>query len=284
MHEYLDPSDIANNAMMLGQTGKTIVIVEGITDRRLYGKFMDPSVEVVIAHSKNNVVGAVKLAVKRRKCEFVIGIVDADLDHIKESWLAPQLFVTDTRDSETLMMKSDAFDDVMAEYGDEAKVRTYERRFGNIRENVVKSGYPLGIMMYLSDRYGWKLCFKNLEFSNFIQRDTMGIDVKAFLREVASISSSTPGKDAMAQLLDGELQNPKDPWIVCRGHDVMEIMAIGLKEVFGSFNCKHITGSALSGSFRLAFDKEEFSTTKLYKDTKEWSERTNHVLWKVTQA
>lgn len=270
--------------MMLGEAGHTIVIVEGITDRRLYGKFLDPSVEVVIAHSKTNVVGAVKLAVKRRKCEYVIGIVDADLDHIKESWLAPNLFITDTRDSETLMMRTDAFGDVIAEYGEPDKVKAFEKRHGDIRDVVVRSGYPMGLMMYVSDRYGWKLCFKDLDFTQFISKTTMEIDVKAFIRELASMRSDSPGRELMQQTLFAELENQKDVWHVCRGHDVMEILAIGLREIFGSFNCKHMNGPALSGAFRLAFDDDEFATTKLYKDSKEWSDKTSHRLWKVIQA
>jgi len=284
VREYLSADDIANNAMMLGETGRTIVVVEGITDRRLYGKFLDPSVDVVIAHSKSNVMGAVKLAVKRRGCAHVIGIVDADLDRLKSAWVAPQLFLTDTRDSETLMLRSDAYDDVMAEFGDRDRIGQFEKRHGSIRDAVTDAAYPLGIMMFVSDKYGWKLSFKELDFSRFIDRNSLSIDVCSFIRELASAKVGAPDREIMQQMLNDEMVCEKDVWQVCRGHDAMNILALGLRNIFGSFNSKHITDSALSGAFRLAFDREEFSETDLYKESKEWSDRTGHVLWKVIRS
>ena len=42
MREYIDSRDVANTVMMLATAfDGTIAIVEGVTDRRLYGKFFD---------------------------------------------------------------------------------------------------------------------------------------------------------------------------------------------------------------------------------------------------
>ena len=62
MREYIDSRDVANTVMMLSTAFRgTIAVLEGMTDRRLYGKFFDKDkVETVIAHSKTNVRNAVK--------------------------------------------------------------------------------------------------------------------------------------------------------------------------------------------------------------------------------
>lgn len=284
MREYLDANDIANSAMMAGASGKTVVIVEGVTDRRLYGKFMDPSVTVVIAHSKSNVVGAIIQTSKRRKCEYVIGIADADLDYINHSIRPGNLFLTDTRDSETLMFKSSAYDDVVSEYYDMEKSESFEKRYGGIRERLIKSSYPVGILMYLSEKNGWKLCFKDLDFETFIDRRTIDIDIRGLVSALTENPNYAVKRKEILKSLEEELLIERDPWHVCRGHDLMKIMAIGLREAFGSWNSKHISDSALSGAFRLAFDNSDFVQTKLFAESEEWSRKTGRKLWKINQA
>ena len=84
MREYLGPADIANNVSMLrGAFDGTILVVEGITDYRLYGKLSDlDNVELIVAHSKDNAAAAVKELYYNRKDGKVLGIVDSDLDRV----------------------------------------------------------------------------------------------------------------------------------------------------------------------------------------------------------
>ena len=118
MREYIDSRDVANTVMMLATAfDGTIAVVEGITDRRLYGKFFDKdNVEVIIAHSKANVRNAVKEVYIFRGYKSIIGIVDSDLDRLTGRKNSPPIFLTDTRDSESLMLKSGAYEDIVEEY------------------------------------------------------------------------------------------------------------------------------------------------------------------------
>lgn len=282
MREFLTPSDVANTAMMLKTDDSLVLVVEGITDRRLYGKFIDPSVKIVIAHSKTNVKESVKIASSRWKCKYVIGIVDADLDYIKGNKNAENIFLTDTRDSETMMLKSDAFEDVIAEFGDSEKIQIYEKALGRIKDNVLKSSYAIGIMMYLSEKYGWNMSFKNLDFGFFVDRKSMRLDVRKMVQSLVYSSLSEKSKE-IQKILEAELKQPIDSWKVCRGHDAMTILAMGLKNNFGSWNCKYMNGESLSGNFRLAFDKGDMMTTELFKKSLEWSKKNGFVLWKITE-
>ena len=60
MLDQLTSSDIANEVSMMRSVFKgTVLIVEGVSDSRLYGKFTDrENVRIMIAHSKNNVMQA----------------------------------------------------------------------------------------------------------------------------------------------------------------------------------------------------------------------------------
>ncbi|MBO7205021.1 MAG: hypothetical protein J6V08_01210, partial [Candidatus Methanomethylophilaceae archaeon] len=68
MRQYLTSSDISNTvSMMRAGFDGTILVVEGITDSRLYSKFTDrKDVRLVIAHSKDKVRTSVTLLYDKR--------------------------------------------------------------------------------------------------------------------------------------------------------------------------------------------------------------------------
>ena len=283
MREFIDSRDVANTVMMLATAfDGTIAVVEGITDRRLYGKFMDKDdVEIVIAHSKSNVRSAVREVYSDRKFGSVIGIIDADLDRLNGKRRNPPLFLTDTRDSEGLMLRSRAFEDIVSEYADEEKLEMFEDRNGDLKKVVLDSAYQIGILMYISERNGLGLSFKDLEFESFIDRRTLGCDVRRMIDDVMSRSRSARDVSAknIMQMIAAEEEH--DLWDVCRGHDLMSILAIGLRYIFGGNNARNIYGNQLSGSFRLAFDREDLESTELYRNTTRWCSDKGLKLWSV---
>ncbi len=268
--------------MMLKTAFKgTIVVVEGITDRRLYGKFFDnDNVDVVIAYSKDNVRNAVKEVYAERGCKSVIGIIDADLDYLFGKKREPPLFLTDTRDNETLMLKSDAMSDVMHEYADEERLERFTNEFGDIRSVVLDSCYPVGALMYVSFSQGLDLSFKDLDFTSFIDRRTLRCNIRELVNEVTNNTMSRSSNPKRVLLsLENELHNERDPWTVCRGHDAMEVLAFGFRMIFGSNNSRYIKSGELSGGFRLAFDKDDLAGTDLYRKTSEWCRDKGLKLW-----
>ena len=223
MREYIDSRDVANTVMMLATAfDGTIAIVEGITDRRLYGKFFDKDkVETVIAHSKTNVRNAVRETYKERGFKSIIGIMDADLDYLNERKRNPPLFLTDTRDLEGLLLNSNAFEDIMNEYADAEKTAAFEDRYGKVKDAVLKAAYPIGMMMFISEKYGLGYSFKDLDYEYFIDTRTLGCDVRRLLDLLISKSTSARRMDRKDVLQLYSMETEHDPWIVCRGHDIM---------------------------------------------------------------
>ena len=282
MREYIDSRDIANTVMMLSTAfSGTVAVVEGITDKRLYGKFFSKDVEVVIAHSKSNVRSAVRETYFDRGFKSVIGIMDADLDYLEGRRRSPPLFLTDTRDSEGLMLRSGALESVIHEYCDEERMEAFVDRYGSLRDCVLEATYPLGLLMFVSVKYGLGLSFKDLDFERFIDRRTMRCDRREMIETVVSNSRSETRSDprTIYELMKNEEEH--DPWIVCRGHDMMSVLAIGLRNIFGGNNAKHISDAQLSGGFRLAFTRGDMESTGLFADTSEWCAKRNLALWSV---
>ena len=283
MREYIDGRDVANTVMMLATAfDGTIAVVEGITDRRLYGKFFDKdNVEVIIAHSKANVRNAVKEVYTFRGYRSILGIVDADLDRLSGRKRSPPIFLTDTRDSESLMLRSGAYDDIVEEYCDPDRLEAFQDKYGNMRDAVLSAAYPIGLLMYISDLNGFGLSFKDLDFESFIDKRDMKCDVRRLAEMV--MANSRPSRQVsvknIMQLMSAEEKH--DKWEVCRGHDLMAVMAIGLRYIFGGSNCRNITDSMLSGAFRLAFDREDMVSTELYRETSEWCASKGIELWSI---
>lgn len=280
MRDRINADDIANTVSMLRSSFKgTIVVVEGSTDSRLYGKFLDKeNTETVIAHCRQNVSGAVKESVKRKNDNKVIGIIDSDLDRINNVKKEPPIFQTDARDSEGMMFMSSAFDDVIAEYSDEEKLSAFVKRYGDPKKAIYNACYPLGILMQISDREGMNLSFKNPPFEYFIDRRSLKCDIRRMCEHIADRSENSwiPPAKLTNKVFDEKKYNPV---IVCRGHDIADVFALALRETFGSYNAKNITGNQVSGALRLAYDKEDFRKTDLFSTTDKWAEEKKIPLW-----
>ncbi len=282
MIDNITASDIANEISMLRSAFKgTVLVVEGITDSRLYSKFIDKNgAKVVIAYSKDNVRHSVAECSGKRNDQKILGIIDADIDHLTGKMYSPPIFVTDERDLETTILRTSALDDVLTEYADQDALSQFEKRFGKVRDVIARSSYPIGLLMYISVRDGIGLSFKDLEYYNFIDKKTLAIDVKRMVDDIFMHSSSKSiGKKELIDRIESEEELLDDPWIAARGHDAVFILLIGFVNIFGSYNCCSMNAGKLGGALRLAFGYDDFRETDLYKYTLQWSMKYNFTLW-----
>jgi len=261
--------------------GGSFLVVEGVTDGRLYGKFIDKEgCEIVVAHSKDNVKGAVKNVFQRRSEKKVIGIVDTDIDRLKNIEENGPLFSTDRRDSETVMIESEALDYVLDEYADRDRMDAFVNRFGDVRDALTGSCYHLGLLMYVSDAKDYGLCFKEPDFPSFVDKKSLRTDKDAMIDSVMENSpNSRAGKKEITEKLEKAIKEEHDPWDVCRGHDMISVLALALRETFGSYNCRYIKPGEVSGALRLAYDKGTFRRTRLFGNTSEWCSANKMNVW-----
>jgi len=282
VREYLGPSDIANEiSMKRSLFSGSFLVVEGTTDARLYGKFIDRcECEIIPAHSKDNVISSVKEMTERRNDGKVIGIIDPDTDTLRGIGRKPPLFVTDNRDLDTMLVRSGALDCVLTEYADNGKIERFVSRYGEIRDSLTAACYHLGLLMYVSERNEYGLSFKDLDHQTFTDRRSMRTDIDLMLRAVIE-NSQRPRADmqTIKTKLIKETDDEHDPWDVCRGHDLISVLAIGLRDIFGSYNCKHITSGALAGALRLAYDIFDMMSTRLFEDIEKWCRSNGMTVW-----
>lgn len=284
MREYITSDDICNQISMERTVFKgTFLVVEGVTDERLFEKFIDKDqVKIIEAHSKDNVRNSVKDMASVRRDGRVIGIVDPDLDRLRGRKVKPPLFFTDCRDMEMMVIRSNALQDVLDEYSDREQMEKFTETVGPVREALISASYPLGLLMYVSQSEGLNLSFKDLDFERFINPRTLTLNAGSMVDTVIFNSKNCRmGRKALLARLDREAQDLEDPWDAARGHDTVDILLIAFKKNFGSFNSRGLNEGELGGALRLAFSDQCFVETDLYRSTSEWAAENGVILWDI---
>jgi len=256
----------------------SLLVLEGDDDL----KFWRPRAEkekcqFVLAGSKPTVTNSVVNASALNQIG-ILGVVDADYDLLLDVPIdSPHIVRTDTRDLETLMLASAAFDRVLIELADATKVTALEQvEKRSIKDALISRSMIFGELRYLSAQMGWLVDFDCLSPYRFTDVQTWKVDGDAFLREaVRQIPGMTP------EVLSGRLRTvpPCDPWILLHGKDTLSVLAIGLRCVLG--NHQHPV-ERISQMLRLAYDYPAFAQSQLFVAIANWE--TANVPYKVNRT
>ena len=282
MREFLTYDDICNQMSMERTVFDGVfLVVEGVTDERLFEKFISKGdVRIIEGHSKDNVRSAVKDMRSTRGDDRVLGIIDPDLDRLRGRGVKRPLFHTDCRDMEMMLLRSNALNDVLDEYGETDLVEQFTESVGPVRDALVSASYPIGLLMAISQSEGLNLSFKDLEFSRFINVRTLSLNTDAMIDAVIFNSHNCRmSKKQLKAVLLREAEALDDIWEAARGHDTVNILLLALKRNFGSFNARNLGEGELGGALRLAFSDDDFRDTDLYRETSEWARESGVRLW-----
>jgi len=275
MKQYLTPHDIANTARMMRTVfSGSVLLVEGDSDARVYGRFIaEKYCRIVTAHGKSNTLLALGI-LERNRFPGVLAIVDSDfmrLDGAEPD--NTNVMITDSHDLETMIISSEALKTVLSEFGSPTRIK----RLGKpVNEVLVKAALPIGYLRWISSSQqdNLSLRFKNVSYAAVLvtANKSMKTDIDALLREVKAHSHnvSFDMKEMKTRIVKLQRNNRHDPWQVCRGHDMVHILSIGLREVFGNRNAKTISYDQIDRIMRIAYGLAEFSRTKLYTLLKKW--------------
>lgn len=263
---------ITNTArMMRTQYSGTILIVEGSTDSRVYGRLVSKTeCRIIPAEGKEKAINALEM-LEKDSFNGVLTIVDADFWKIEG--VEPNnsnILLTDSHDLETMILYSDALDSVLSEFGSDPKIMDLGKP---IRDILLESGLPIGYLRWLSSttKDNLSLKFKKLSFDKFVNKNTLIVNIDNLI-EQAKTNSKNSKLDANATKLKiialaGE---GHDPWQVCSGHDLVIFLSIGLQNIFGNHRGKSVTPDVVEGILRVAYDHSHFSLTNLHNSIKTW--------------
>jgi hypothetical protein len=259
--------------MMRTQYTGTILIVEGSTDARVYGRLVsETECRLIPATGKDKAIIALKL-LENGGFDGVLTIVDAAfwrLDGTEPN--SSNLLLTDRHDLEAMILYSDALDKVLSEFGSAREITKLNRP---IRDVLLEGGLPIGYLRWLSSpaKDNLSLKFKELSFDKFVDEQTLHVSIDNLIRELKINSGdSTLDENATKLKIIASGGEGHDPWQVCSGHDLVQILSIGLRNIFGNPRGKSVTMEVVDGILRVAYDHSHFCLTRLHNSIKDWEQ------------
>ena len=243
------------------------LVVEGVSDVRFWRTRRHGNCELVDGEGKGNVVGAVG-RLDAEDFPGVLGIVDDDYDSLMGmSRTSENLVATDAHDLECLLCRSAALESVLAEFGVAGKIQTFEEAAGvDVRTGLLERAMVFGRLRWAAARYDLDIDFETLRVPRFIDTDTWAVDGEELFRAV-SRNGSSHDCDWLGRRIAG--LPPADPWCVARGHDMIEILRIGLQRVLGKLPVSEGPDD-IARVLRAAMSLGELQRTTLYTDMRTW--------------
>jgi hypothetical protein len=251
----------------------TFLLVEGSSDKIFYERFINKTAcELVTVSgkpsSKLRVIGVLDI-LEKSSFQGVLAIVDADFDRLQAlPYNSLNLLRTDSHDLETMLIESPAFNKVVAEFGSEEKIIQFNR---DVRETLLVTAMSVGYLLWISQCDELNLTFNGITFSKFVDDQTLQIDELSMIREVKNKSQAFSLKDEdLQKRLMSQKNNSHDPWQVCCGHHLVEILSLGLRKAIGSNKPADVEPNSLERNLRLAYEEVYFRQTHLYLEIRLW--------------
>ena len=246
------------------------LLVEGRDDLRFWQARRSVHCELVDGEGKPNVVGALR-SLNSRGFEGALGLVDSDYDPFTSSEPLPaNLVTTDAHDLECVLCRSRALDAVLAEHGNASKIRRFEDAVGTeVQHGLLERALVFGRVRLAATLWHETEAMRQIRVQRFVDETSWHVDADSLISAVAD--SSTHDRKAWQNRTDEFLN--EDPWFVVRGHDMVEILRIGLRRVLGDMP-RSVGVKSLASGLRLAMAQDWLEATGLWQGIRAW-ERTN---------
>ncbi len=268
-----DPGTIASEIKMMRMDhAGAFLVVEGVTDMRFWRPRKWAECELVDGEGKKNVIGGVK-RLNAESFGGVLGIVDDDCDSLMNGDIGTRNIVrTDVHDLECLLCRSSALEKVLAEYGDESKIRRFETNAGvDVRSALLERALVFGRLRFAALRNGLDIDHSRIRVPRFVDAATWTVDGEGLIRAVVK-DGSPCDEDVVGRCI---AQLPVvDPWRVVRGHDMVSILRIGLGRILGKVEAG-VGDRHISGILRSGFSTADLHATTLWTYMQAW-EAENH--------
>ena len=196
-------------------------------------------------------------------------MVDADFDRVEgNTTSSPNIVKPEFHDLETLLMCSQALNRVLGEVGSLSKLESFQR---DVVEELIVRALPIAHLRLHSLRNGLNLRFRGLKFSAWIDAVTFEFNVSSLIEEVKNHSQRL---DLALKVLAAGMQEVENENLesreICNGGDLIEVLSVGLRRVLGTNDASTVNGDELRRYLRLAFSRQDFAASNLFKDFRRW--------------
>jgi len=253
--------------------------VEGFSDEVLLRtrKFTNP-VKIVVGHGWEGVRDIIVEHSKDASNAVVIGLIDRDYrDHHGCQLKMNKVVFTDMRDVENMMFNSSSLGRVISEYASIHKIP----KTGNgavdidaMRKRIYSVAVQLGKLRIHCEGQNYQISFKEIDHKKFICDRTLSIDPASLLLH---INGKNSGKRKLVQsdwIAAQGLSWPSylgQAEFVANGHDVMAIMSVALRRMWGSQG-GGVDADFIEGIFRVGYSDDDLERTQMWDELERYTQ------------
>ena len=262
---------VANSIRLKRQRHQhAVLVVEGPSDKLFFEKFADREHCVVTAANGRRIVKEVVDILVASKFEGIVGVVDGDATRVGVTQ-DKNLFLLDSPDLEVMLIQSRALDSVLIEFGSVRKRRLLK---ADVRDLLIRAARPIGCFRIHSLDKRIDLTFDGIKYVNFVDIKSLELDRHKLVHEVKR-RSQLGSKDCtpMLKIIETAEATIDDSWAVCCGDDLVSLLGLGLRKMFGTNNAGVVSYDVLSRSLRLAYSEAEFRDTRICAELIDWAVR-----------
>ena len=199
-------------------------------------------------------------------------------------YASPNLLTSDFRDLECMMIGSPAFKAVLSEFGSLRRIGAFGG-IVSVQKATINSASHIGKLRFHSQHMGLNVVFQDLDISKIVDRKSLSIDPKTLLNHLNARQGINGTRMSAVDLSQADIScaNAKcgkqkryfnDPLQLCRGHDLMELLAVAFRSTLGSRSAAESSRENVESLFRLNY-VAHFRNSQLAISIKSWLKRSN---------
>ncbi|MCK6514905.1 DUF4435 domain-containing protein [Myxococcota bacterium] len=223
-----DASIRTHLVMVRSTQDEAILLAEGKTDVPFWRLVGREKVFLIRCDGRDEVLKKLRAVHAGGTIPGLLAVIDADWDHIKGTQHGlPDLFTTDTRDLESLLVLcTRALEDVVWSYADPDARRAIEVSEGaDLRALLLERARIFGRLRWVHLRRGCTFEFHDGLLNNHVDPKTWRVDEAGLLKALLGLGLAPDEATLRAEL--AALPQVQDAWL-CRGHDLLILLARAL--------------------------------------------------------
>lgn len=248
---------------------KVFILLEGRTDIKLFRKlFFHQYTDTPSLDGKDKLIEALSI-LRSEGYTNIIGIRDADFEHLENHSLPENIFLTDFHDMEVEMIESDKLESVIAEFSTD---ECYPLLSQNLKENIYNIALEIGYIRWYSEKKNGLFNFKRIKWNSLISHSNCQILLDKEKLIICLLEQITNNELNIQEEADKLKEISTDKLQISNGHDLTMLIS-------NCFSNGNINQSKIEEALRLSYHFKNFENTKLFNDLTLWANSNNYQLF-----
>ncbi|HIF9215996.1 TPA: hypothetical protein ACX6QF_001477 [Photobacterium damselae] len=290
MEEYITPMRVANSISQDISFDGDYIFVEGDKDLKLFKKFLcNQHSRMKITFGKKKMREIYDILTER-DFHKMVGIRDADFIRLNNKFdekYGQKIYLTDSHDSEGMIINSKAFNNFLLESSSEDNLESFIKKHGDIKNHIHNLCFPIACLRFANKKFDLGLAFKpvnpegnKVKFKKFICEKTfkyLGHEklINTLVEYSKNRGTIIADRVYIQEKLEEVIGENHSRFELSNGHDLAEVLFIICKKGLKSSNKMIQDASSIESMLRLVYSAEDFRNTNLYNSLNEWQKEHN---------